>query len=568
MNLINLMQPLWNKRDLPVRSIFSTGSNRRWAARQKIHTPAYVSVDACEDGTIFGLNEVFDIGTNGLSFQNPQPLTPGSRVRLNLELSGTDVPVRATGRVMWSDLSGRTGVQIKKSSLSDSRRLDEYLFLNAITACSHYQALQTGANSSAPAESLTPQDSNDEASRPESFDYVAVLTALAEVQAEVQAKTDSANPDSANPDSAKPDLNSSLQIIAEQAVSVLHASGVAIAISEDSRTDSEIVCRASAGSAPGVGTHFQRGIGFSGECIISGALMYCDDTETDPRVDRNASRDFGIRSIIAAPIRTESSVAGLIEVFSAQPRAFSHNSRIFLQGLSNLIVLSRPASQIASPSDGSSVAPQVPSTANSIAPTPSGAPSDEFFASRLRRLLLLGTSAALLVVATLLMPWMRINAGKPHPPATALPIASFHPVGLRTSQTSASELKRLRRLAESGDSSAQFALGARYATGDEVTQDYSTAARWFSRAANQGHIVAQATMGAYYWAGRGVPEDLHQAYFWSVLAQAGGDQGSKFRLASLASLMDHAEVVQIQEEADQWIHRHQVSDRASADPNP
>ena len=68
---------------------------------------------------------------------------------------------------------------------------------------------------------------------------------------------------------------------------------------------------------------------------------------------------------------------------------------------------------------------------------------------------------------------------------------------------------------------AQFAVGAKYATGEEVKQDYGEAVKWFSKAAEQGHVVAQAMLGAYYMAGRGVPQDLSKAYFWSSLARAG-----------------------------------------------
>ena len=99
----------------------------------------------------------------------------------------------------------------------------------------------------------------------------------------------------------------------------------------------------------------------------------------------------------------------------------------------------------------------------------------------------------------------------------------------------------------SGDPAAQFALGARYATGEEVKQDYTEAVRWFTLAAEQGHILAQATLGAYYWAGRGVPQDLTKAYYWSVLAQAGGDQASKYRVAVLTSRMSRGQVVAAQQ---------------------
>jgi TPR repeat protein len=120
-------------------------------------------------------------------------------------------------------------------------------------------------------------------------------------------------------------------------------------------------------------------------------------------------------------------------------------------------------------------------------------------------------------------------------------------------------LQDLRHFADTGDPVAQFALGARYAQGDEVKQDYGEAVRWFQKAANQGHVVAQATLGAYYWAGRGVPEDLTKAYFWSLLARAGGDEASKYRVAALSSRMTHLQVLQAEQQANDWLRQHQQS---------
>jgi len=71
--------------------------------------------------------------------------------------------------------------------------------------------------------------------------------------------------------------------------------------------------------------------------------------------------------------------------------------------------------------------------------------------------------------------------------------------------------------------------------------------------AMKGHILAQATLGAYYWAGRGVPQDLTKAYYWSVLAQAGGDQASKYRVAVLASRMSRSQVLAAQQQANDWL---------------
>jgi uncharacterized protein len=115
----------------------------------------------------------------------------------------------------------------------------------------------------------------------------------------------------------------------------------------------------------------------------------------------------------------------------------------------------------------------------------------------------------------------------------------------------------IRELAEQGDPSSQFALGAKFATGEEVQQDYTQAALWFSRAAEQRHVLAQATLGAYFWAGRGVASDLSRAYFWSILAQAGGDQASEYRVAILKSRLAPSQISVIKQEASDWLSRHQ-----------
>ena len=105
----------------------------------------------------------------------------------------------------------------------------------------------------------------------------------------------------------------------------------------------------------------------------------------------------------------------------------------------------------------------------------------------------------------------------------------------------------------------QFAIGARYAIGDGVKQSYAEAARWFSMAAAQGNISAQATLAAYYFSGTGVPKDASKAYFWALLAQAGGDEASKYRVSILASRMSHPQLVAVQEQANQWLKNHQVA---------
>ncbi|MCX8500811.1 MAG: sel1 repeat family protein [Alphaproteobacteria bacterium] len=52
--------------------------------------------------------------------------------------------------------------------------------------------------------------------------------------------------------------------------------------------------------------------------------------------------------------------------------------------------------------------------------------------------------------------------------------------------------------AEAGDAECQVLLGAAYALGRGVPQDYAEAVSWFRKAAEQGNALAQYSLGAIY----------------------------------------------------------------------
>lgn len=65
---------------------------------------------------------------------------------------------------------------------------------------------------------------------------------------------------------------------------------------------------------------------------------------------------------------------------------------------------------------------------------------------------------------------------------------------------------------------------------------------------------------------RRVPQDLVKAHFWSVLAQAGGDEASKYRVAVLASRMNRAQIAAAQQLANDWIKEQQSVSQNSPAP--
>lgn len=131
------------------------------------------------------------------------------------------------------------------------------------------------------------------------------------------------------------DLEPAISLIADRAQVMTGATGAAIAL----RRGNEIVCRARAGrTAPDLGVRLQTQSGISGQCVRSGEVLLCHDTESDPQVDIASSRRLGVRSILVAPLRHFRRTLGIFEVLSAAPYAFDHRDVATLQLLSGMMV--------------------------------------------------------------------------------------------------------------------------------------------------------------------------------------------------------------------------------------
>ena len=130
-------------------------------------------------------------------------------------------------------------------------------------------------------------------------------------------------------------LDEVLQLVAQRAVAITGADGLAIALAENN----EIVLRAAAGTIrPGVGARIDRDSAFSGACFRAAQIVHCDDTETDPRVNLEACRKLGARSMVAVPLCGRRRVIGLVEAFSAWPFGFNESDIRNLSLLAELIL--------------------------------------------------------------------------------------------------------------------------------------------------------------------------------------------------------------------------------------
>ncbi len=130
-------------------------------------------------------------------------------------------------------------------------------------------------------------------------------------------------------------LDEVLQLVAERAVAITGADGLAIALAQDN----EIVLRASAGTVrPDVGARIDRDSAFSGASFRMAQAVNCDDTETDPRVNVQACRRLGARSMVAVPLCGRRRVIGLLEAFSSWPFGFNDSDIRNLSLLAELVV--------------------------------------------------------------------------------------------------------------------------------------------------------------------------------------------------------------------------------------
>jgi N-acetylmuramoyl-L-alanine amidase len=130
-------------------------------------------------------------------------------------------------------------------------------------------------------------------------------------------------------------LDEVLGLVAERALAITGADGVAIALAEGDA----IICRGSAGIiAPDTGAKLDPKSGFSGACFRSGKIVRCDDVETDPRVDLQACRRLDTRSVVAVPLYGRHTVVGLLEAFSRDAHAFNDSDVRSLSLLAELIV--------------------------------------------------------------------------------------------------------------------------------------------------------------------------------------------------------------------------------------
>jgi len=331
-------------RGWPNPSAGAPNGDRRRLVRQKLHTPVYATFNGPDAGMVVDLSELLDLHEDGFAVQTSARLEPNRALTLCLDLPETKSYIHSSGQVMWSDDDGRGGVRFSGLSESSRQILKEWLFANLLMACSNHAARteqrarreEENPPESLPAHQLPVRQSSTVipiSDRRETLSRVETglapsprLEVIRREVREIDVRETNTN--------TSADADAVLQLITERALSLTGASGAALAF----LTDDQMICRARAGEpAPPLGAPVDVQRGLSGECVRSGHLVFCEDTENDPRIDPEVGRTLGIGSLMAAPILSNFRVVGLLEVFSPQRRGFTHAHGTVLERLVELI---------------------------------------------------------------------------------------------------------------------------------------------------------------------------------------------------------------------------------------
>lgn len=130
------------------------------------------------------------------------------------------------------------------------------------------------------------------------------------------------------------DLSQVMDLIVETAVQLLLADGAAIELLEGE----DLVYRAITGGTEDLlGLRLETFSSLSGLCVRTGKTQICNDSEADDRVNREACRLLGLRSMLIIPLQYNDESIGALKVMSKRPSAFSSTHKAVLEMLADVL---------------------------------------------------------------------------------------------------------------------------------------------------------------------------------------------------------------------------------------
>jgi len=280
---------------------------RRAAPRHTVIDTHLVTVDlSFQSGAL-----LLDLSATGIGVQALAGTRTGATTEFHFELPGTSNRIHGVGTVAWTANSGRVGI-----------RFDE------IADMCRPQLAQWLARERPPLVAPTPASPVPNWPLAQKQDEIALLRRDLLAQG---AQGDQA-----------------LAYMVQRIRGLTGASGAAIAL----QGGDGFFCRAGSGAAPAFGALLDPASGLSGECVRSGVVVRCEDTETDPRADRIVCRKLDLRSAVIVPVKAQARLIGVLEVFSSQAHGFQSSDILLLRDCAELVselVTAKSAAPVAAP---------------------------------------------------------------------------------------------------------------------------------------------------------------------------------------------------------------------------
>ncbi|MDB6130252.1 MAG: hypothetical protein JWM04_1359 [Verrucomicrobiales bacterium] len=125
-----------------------------------------------------------------------------------------------------------------------------------------------------------------------------------------------------------------MRVVCERVQGITSAAGAVIEIS---LRDKMVFGAASGLGENQIGLSLKSDTGPSGSSFTPDQILLSYDTETDPRVDREACRKAGVRSMIQVPLVYNHQILGTLTIFGKFPEAFSEMDLQTLQIIAGLV---------------------------------------------------------------------------------------------------------------------------------------------------------------------------------------------------------------------------------------
>jgi L-methionine (R)-S-oxide reductase len=115
------------------------------------------------------------------------------------------------------------------------------------------------------------------------------------------------------------DQKAFLQKVVDLACELTFSSG---AVAEQIVGDDMVYIGVTHNIADKLGLRLRASSSLSGLCVKEQKMLICEDSESDSRVDTEACRKVGLRSMLVTPLYNDKKIFGVVKVFSRKPDAF------------------------------------------------------------------------------------------------------------------------------------------------------------------------------------------------------------------------------------------------------